>query len=128
MPTIVHSLDTQLFIQMSPAPPSRKQRLLIESRAGVDSFAFWQDAIRGQIYRPVTIRDTSTHALAQVLKNAYEGLVGGDPVPLVYADITYPDVIVKDVEVTISDQLIGIGGFNATVGALVRARWELVIT
>lgn len=127
MPSVTHSLGSFTFINMTPVPPRKRKRLMVESRAGVDGVAVWLDAERGQIYRPQTVVDVESHAAAQTLKDSYEAACGGDPVQLTYADVVYPDVVIMDVEVRIVDQVLGIGGINETVKALVYATWDLII-
>lgn len=127
MPTVVHQIGSFQFLDLRPVPPKRRRRMIIENRAGVDGVAVWWEASRGEMYRPTTVVDAVSHAAAQLIVDAYQSAVGGNPVTLIYANIVYPNVIIHDVHCSISDQLIGIGGFNANVGALVRAQWELII-
>lgn len=134
-PRFQHSLGPFKFLTMEPCPPTRRRRLTIETRSGANGFATWLDGTRGEIWRPITVVDTPSHWDAQILKEQYEAACGGNPVPLTYVvdfenpfdQQNYPDVIIRDVQCEIVDQLLGIGGFNHTVGALVRAQWEILI-
>lgn len=121
---------------MTPCPPTRRRRLVIETRSGSNGFATWLDGTRGEIWRPQTIVDAPSHQDAQILKEQYEAACGGDPVTLTYVvdyenpfdTQTWPNVIIKDVQCEITDQLLGIGGFNHDVRALLTAQWEILIT
>ncbi|TXH41654.1 MAG: hypothetical protein E6Q97_37090 [Desulfurellales bacterium] len=130
-----HQLGPFQFLSMRPCPPTRRRRLVVETRPGSNGFAVWIDGTRGELWRPETVVDVPSQWEGQILKAQYEAACGSDPVVLQYAvdfenpfeTQTWPDVIIKDVEVEIRDQLIGIGGFNHEVGALVYARWEILI-
>lgn len=134
-PRFQHSLGPFKFLTMTPCPPTRRRRLVIETRSGANGFATWLDGTRGEIWRPETIVDAPSHWAAQILKEQYEAACGGNPVELHYVtDMenpfdgqTWPNVIIKDVQCEIVDQLIGIGGFNHDVRALVRSQWEILI-
>lgn len=127
MATIVHSIGTFSFLTMTPAPPTRRVRSMVETRNGSDGFSIWKESIRGEAHQCQTVVDTGTFAAAQTLKALYEAACGGDKVPLIYAGVTYPDVYIKDVRANIRTQLIGIGGLNPPSQALLVATWQLLI-
>jgi hypothetical protein len=127
MPTIVHSIGSFTFIDMTPVPPLRRRKLLVETRPGVDGVAIWWDGERGEIWRPRTVRDAVSHVDAQLIKQAYEDAVGVGTVAIVYAGSAYPNAVIADVQVVIEDQLFGVGGFTSAPQALVRAAWDILI-
>ena len=123
---IMNSIGSHDFISMKPVPPKAKRRLMVETRPGVDGFGVWVDATRGEVYRPMTVRDVQSHGKAMELKEDYEDLVGTTQT-LTYADRTFPNVIVLDVKVEIIDIVYGVGGFVVNPQALVKANWDLLI-
>lgn len=112
---------------MSPTPPTSRTRLKIETRQGVDGFSVWKEAVRGQIWQCRTAVDAPTFADGQVLVAQYQAAVGSDPVALVYANASYGNVIIKDVQADVGTQLAGVGGLNVVSQAIVRATWQLLI-
>lgn len=134
-PRYQHQLAGFKFLSMTPCPPTRRRRLIVETRPGSNGFNTWLDGVRGELWRPETVVDVPTQWDGQILKGQYEALCGFGPVELHYAmDMqnpfdgeVWPGVIVKDVEVMIRDQIIGVGGFNHDVGALVYARWDILV-
>ncbi len=124
--SIVHKIGTFDFIQMSPAPPNQRQRVLVETRNGVDGSAVWLLGKRGEIWSPRTVRDTATHSAAITLKQSYEDACGSK-VSVTYADTVFADVVIKDVQVFIRDQVFGVGGFESTPQAIVIAQWQLIV-
>ena len=122
----VNQIGSYGFISLSPVPPVRKRRTFVESRAGVDGFAIWYEATRGEIWTPRSFVDVESFILAQGIKNQYEGIVG-TVVSVTYEDLLYPDMLVKDVQVRLRSQLHGIGGTAASPKALVVADWTLII-
>lgn len=127
MATVVNSIGSFVFISMSPTPPTNKIRTKIETRQGVDGFSVWKEATRGQIWQCRTAVDVANFTVGQALVQLYEDAVGGAPVALVYANLGYGNVIIKDVNAMVQTQLLGIGGTAGTSGALVRATWQLLI-
>lgn len=126
-PLLQHSIGFFSFLNMTPVPPRRRKRLMVETRAGADGYAIWLDGTRGEVYRPETVVDVGSHAFAQIVKRNYEDMVGSNPVTLVHAGVVYPNCVIKDVQAQIFDQFMGVGGFSLVPRALVRANWELLI-
>lgn len=127
MPTIIHSIGDFYFISMTPCPPLRRRKVFTETRAGVDGYAVWYDAVRGEVWRPRTVVDAPSFYGGELLKEQYELACGQDPVPIVYANSQYPRAVIKDVQVHIRAQQFGIGGYNAIAKALVYANWDILI-
>jgi hypothetical protein len=128
MPTLQHSIGPFAFLTMTPVPPIRRKRLTIETRPGADGYSVWLDGTRGEIWRPETVIDIASHSLGQTLKAQYEAACGSNPLPVVYAGRLYANAIIKDVQVRITDQLMGVGGFSSPFSrALVRATWDILI-
>ena len=123
---IQHSIGPFRFLNLTPCPPSEKLRVFTETRNGVDGFATWWEATRGEVYRPATVVDQVNNQIAQELKRNYEDWIGS-VVTVVYAGVPYPNFLIKDVSATIQDAVMGIGGVNSVVGALVEARWDLLL-
>lgn len=128
MPTLQHSIGSFAFLTMTPVPPTRRKRLTVETRPGADGYSIWLDGTRGELWRPETVIDIFSHALAQQLKANYEAACGSNPVPVVYAGVLYNNAVIRDVQVQIQDQLMGVGGFASPLSrALVRATWDILI-
>jgi len=129
-----HKLGEFKFLSMRPVPPTRRRRLITETRAGSDGFNVWVDGTRGEVWEPETVVDTPSQWDAQILKAQYEAAIGSY-VELQYVHDTlnpfdaevWPKVILLDVMCDIRDQIIGVGGFNHDVGALLLARWTILI-
>lgn len=134
-PRWYHQLGPFKFLAMRPCPPTRRRRVMVETRPGANGFNVWLDGYRGELWRPETVVDVKSHWDGQKLKAEYEAACGQNPVDLYYTvdsenpfdGQVWPRVIIKDVEVDIRDQIIGVGGFNHDVGALVYARWDILI-
>lgn len=122
-----YSIGTFNFIDMKPVPPTPKQRLIVETRAGVDGMSIWKDATRGEVYRPRTVVDVADHDAAIALIEDYEEAVGGAPLVVTYYDTAYTAMVVLDVKCRIVDQIIGVGGLDGSPEALVIADWELIV-
>ena len=123
---ILHRIGTFNFIQLIPVPPRRKRRVFTETRPGVDGFAMWYEAERGEVWQPTSIVDAQTHTLAQNLKSQYEDAVS-QFVDVTYADLAYPKMLIQDVEVQIQDQVYGQGGYAVNTRALVVAQWTMLV-
>lgn len=114
------------FISLSPAPPTRKRRTFVESRAGVDGFAIWYEATRGELWNSRSVVDVGSFTVAQGIKAQYEASVG-TIVGVIYENLPYPNMLVKDVDVRIRSQLFGIGGTASSPQAIVTANWTLIV-
>jgi hypothetical protein len=94
----------------------------------VDGYAVWYDATRGAEYRPSSTVDAITRVYAQgTIKPAYENAVGS-VVTVVHSGFSYPNILIRDVDVQITDTVYGIGGLAVPYAtAMVRATWDMVV-
>ena len=115
------------FQSLSRPPEAPRQTVELESRSGVDDVAVWRTGIRRDPFAVVSVVDVATQAAGDILYRTYEGLVGGDPVTLVWAGVTIAAARYVVLEVRLLENhklLLGAGGLNGG-SVLLRAEWTL---
>lgn len=119
------------FINLSRAFSKPTMLLEREVRIGSPGVTFWRVGPRCEPFTLVSVVDVATVQAGEALLQAYEELVGGDPVPVAWGGVQRADILcvihdVQPLDEGIHAVLLGIGG---TLGGpsygLCRAVWTV---
>jgi hypothetical protein len=121
-------IGTFEFISLSRALSRPVQQIEREVRPGFDGVSFWRSGVRSEPMPLTSVADCPTVSGGLGLLTAYETLVGGDPVPVTWADLELPELLVFVHAVLPLDHglhatLLGIGGLNGVSRGLLRCVW-----
>lgn len=116
------------FISLGQCPDTTGEQPLVLSRPGVDGVAIWKTGERGRRFELRSAVDAASMAMARNLFDAYKRSVGGDPVPLVWAGLMVPYlVVVLDVQpIRITANLLGVGGLSPPSYGWCECNWTLI--
>lgn len=128
---MLNSIGQFVFLMLSPAPEIIRRELAVIARQGVDGIALMRTGIRG---RPFTVRtgvDAENAIDAQAALANYQGLIGADPVNVVYAGLDYAAYgcvyAVRDIRpFPVKGMLGAAGGLFPPSFAWVEAEWTLI--
>lgn len=121
------SIGSFNFIDMSEFPPSTRESVEVETRAGVNGHSLWLTGKRGMPFSVRTIVDVATVTAGGLLMAQYEAVVGSQAT-VVYAGVPFNKTfdVLNVAPVENRKILLGIGGVSGTSGALLVADWSLV--
>ena len=125
------SIGDESFVLLSGQIDDPSDQVEVIQRPGVDGVAFRLMGNHPSPFELVSLEDFSSLSGARDAMIAYKALKGGDPVDLVWQDVT-PDDQVKVIDVVQHELRAAtciIGGVNlanGSTGFLLRARWTLI--
>ena len=130
MPAIDY-IDEFPFLELRGMPDAVKRRLAIRDRAGVDGNSFKRTGRRGRMFTLHSRVDTAMFAETIPLFDEYCGLIGENPVDLVYGGIDFSESStqfeVVDVRIrAMYAAVTGTGGLNPPSGGWLECDWDLV--
>lgn len=122
------------FINISRPLSSVNQQTVLEGRPGVNGWSIWKTGKRGKPFYVRTVVNLADTDTAQATLQAYEALIGENPVVVTWGGMVRSDVLafVKSVDIADDDlhaTLLGIGGVapqGTITKAMLYAQWELV--
>ena len=118
-----------LFLHGHPEPP-RKGTLVI-ARPGVEGNALWRDVAHGRPFKMRSVDDVADLYDGRVAYNNYLGLIGQDPMDMVWEDQAMSDegflVCVLDVRlIDLHAIATPVGGRDPNNAARLECEWDLV--
>jgi len=128
---MANSIGSFEFLTLSGNHEPLKQECVVMSRPGVNGVAVWLTGGRGAKLTLRSAVDAADLEAARDLYVAYTGLIGADPVALVWCNLYAADenfnVIVLDVRpVSIKAIMGGVGGLNPPSLGWCECDWDVI--
>lgn len=124
----LNSIGNFVFLKLEGNPVGATENVSVQIRPGLDGFELWKEGNRGRPFPLLSIVDQVGMSIAQTTMASYRTLVGGNAVPLYWADEFFGNVNVLDVQqFDLFKVAAASGGFAIPSGAVLVAQWTLLV-